>query len=156
MKLIHKIFPESKNNFLHTNVFFFFFYLGFLSISIHKSQDNRGRGRPILSTALAHTKAKTLLYHILPLQENLDITRTITDESLSLHIANDWNRTRNPLVSRRKSLITKLCTLTWAMCPKLRVLFTLKRLALREETAFRIRKFFFMTNRNFRVDPDVA
>ena len=155
MKLIHKIFPESKNNFLHTFVFFFF-YLGFLSISIHKSQDNRGRGRPILSTALAHTKAKTLLYHILPLQENWDITRTITDESLSLHITNDWNRTRNPLVSRRKSLITKLCTLIWAMCPKLRVLFTLKRLALREETAFRIRKFFFMTNRNFRVDPDVA
>ena len=54
-----------------------FFYLGFPSPSIYKSQDSRGRGRQIL----------TPLYHFHLLHKHLGISLAITVESSPLHIA---------------------------------------------------------------------
>ena len=49
-------------------IFFSFSYLGLLLFHIHDSQDNRGKGKPIL----------TPLYHFHPLHQLLDISRAIT------------------------------------------------------------------------------
>ena len=49
---------------------FIFFYLGFLSLDIHESQDSRGNGSPIV----------ILFYHN-PIYEHWDISRAIAAES---------------------------------------------------------------------------
>ena len=62
----------------------FFFYLGFISptFTIHCTE---GETRGFL----------TSLYNFNPLHRHLDISRAITAEGLSLHIASSRNRTRN-------------------------------------------------------------
>lgn len=63
----------------------FFFYLGFLSLNIHKSQGNKGRGRQI----------ETLFCHFHPIHKHFDISQTIVAESSFLHIGSDLTRTEN-------------------------------------------------------------
>ena len=82
-------------------MFFFFFRLCFLSptFAFHGTTEGGGGGGAFL----------TPIYHFHPLHRHLDISRAITAESSSLHIASDRTRTRKEtLVSERKSLTTKL------------------------------------------------
>ena len=73
----------------------FFFCLGFLSQDIHNSQESRANERPFLIS----------LYHFYPLKKHLHISREISAESSSLHLASGLTRT---LDSDCKSLNTKL------------------------------------------------
>ena len=86
---------------VHRNNFFcffvvFFFYLGFLSQTF-TGQQRKGEGIYL-----------TPLYHFHPLHGQLDISRAITAESSPP--AHSWqpDSNREPLVSKRKLLNTKL------------------------------------------------
>ena len=79
--------------------FSFFVYLGFFFTNIHDSQGSRERGKGVYLTSLYN-------FH-LP-DKRLGISRVITAGSSHLHIASSRNRTGTPLVSKRKSLTTKL------------------------------------------------
>ena len=62
-----------------------FFYLGFISLDSHHSQDSRGRGEEIL----------TPLYYFHPLHKQFDFSQAITAESSPLHLLSDSTWTRN-------------------------------------------------------------
>ena len=65
--------------------YFFFLYLGFLSLNNHDSKERKGGSRPVL----------TLLYYFHLLREHLILAEAITAESSPLHIASDRTRTGN-------------------------------------------------------------
>ena len=65
-----------------------FFYLGFISLDSHHSQDSRGRGDEIL----------TPLYYFHPLHKHFDFSQAITAESSPLH----FNFNQEPLVFEHK------------------------------------------------------
>ena len=79
--------------------FSFFVYLGFFFTNIHDSQGSRERGKGVYLTSLYN-------FH-LP-DKRLGISRVITAGSSHLHIASSRTRTGTPLISKRKSLTTKL------------------------------------------------
>ena len=74
-----------------------FFYLGFISQALTIRSTAR-EGQAILLT---------LFYHFYPFDGHLDMSRAIAAERSPLSIEWSWE----PLVSERKSLTTKLCTL---------------------------------------------
>ena len=63
-----------------------FFYLGFLSLDVHDSQDTNGRGRPILTLCL---------YHFNPLHEHFGLSLAITAEGSAHLIVSERTLTRN-------------------------------------------------------------
>ena len=68
-----------------------FFYLRFLSLDIHESQERRDKGRPILNA----------LYHFHSFHEEFDFNLAITADSSTLYIDSDRNRIyRQPLTSK--------------------------------------------------------
>lgn len=65
--------------------FSLFCYVGFISLNIRESQDNREKGRPI----------PTPPYHFHPPNKHLYISWVINADSSPLHIAGDWTLTGN-------------------------------------------------------------
>ena len=63
---------------------FLFFLSGVSFVSIHDSQNSKGKNISL-----------TPLYRFFPFHRHLDISRVITAESSPLHIASSRNRTRN-------------------------------------------------------------
>ena len=98
----HSLWYSSAKSCLHTVMIFYFdlscpfFYLGFLSLNIHKSQDSRRRSRLLVKPH----------YHFHPLRKHLAISRVITAESSPLHIDCGRTRTGKPLFSECKSLVS--------------------------------------------------
>ena len=74
-----------------------FFYLSFLLLDIHKSQDIRGKCRPFVLP----------LYHLYLLHEHLDINWAITTKSLLVRIGDDSSNPKT-LFSDHKLLVIKV------------------------------------------------
>ena len=83
-------------------VFFFFFSIWVFFHGHSRFTGQQGKGE---ATSL------TPLYHFDPLHRHLDISRAITAEFTSAH-SQQLESDREPLVSERKPLTTKLCAHT--------------------------------------------
>ena len=84
-------------------------------------------------TVLQEEEKATFLtphYHFHPLQRHLDISRAITAGSSSLHTYSSRNLNRQPLVSKRKSLTTKLSALKKSFITNYKVFLTKLRISV--------------------------